>query len=686
MVYNNNFCLAWPVFMCIMTMPFVSSNLVTSTYLQFSNQTEVPLNEATNFVTLKSVDLVRLSSKRFTLCGSIFIRYFRSSQSFYTVRHSAQDKLWLSLAIENQEIKEERYTPVLYRFGSASVSNTGARLLLRPHSWSHACTTVDQDSGHFFVVINGILTHNITITNMEFFDNFPKLFQNNLVLGVKQVKFSGMATMNEQSEASVKNVDIMSVPMSLTQMVHATSSGRWREGDIVSWSKATWAVSGIIKEIETKKNSKESHFRHLFRMADGFTSCDDCLNLCPRMYAGGRLPITRDVADAEDLAGLFYPLDRFFWATYRYQEDGNFSDHFTGSPLAPDLWMAGEPNGWRTEPCTLWWATSPQGKLFDYSCHYHTPGGCLCQFDDIPILRIRGLCTGSKIDTHFTLQNVKQSVVFLGLTGTEIKFDPTSTNPKWTLNVNIQNTTGFTTDEEMSFILGRHTWSIEGDSVKCSNGEPYSRQLKMSGCKTTGEFTCDDGQCITMEQRCDQVSNCKDQSDEVGCKLLVLNKNYRKKVPPFTTSPTNYTIIPVNLKVSIDLLNVVKIEETNNKIDLQFQITLEWRENARMVYHNLKHDTSLNTLSDEDISKLWLPQVIYDNTDQKDTTRLGMGWEWNTHVNVIREGEFIRSGLDMVDETEIYEGRENSISMQQVYTRQFQCKYDLHHYPFDMQV
>ena len=130
MVYNNNFCLAWPAFMCIMTVPFVSSKLVTSTYLQFSNQTEVPLNEATNFVTLNSVDLVRLPSKRFTLCGSIFIRYFRSSQSFYTVRHSAQDKLWLSLAIENQEIKEERYTPVVYRFGSASVSNTGARLSL----------------------------------------------------------------------------------------------------------------------------------------------------------------------------------------------------------------------------------------------------------------------------------------------------------------------------------------------------------------------------------------------------------------------------------------------------------------------------------------------------------------------------------------------------------------------------
>ena len=83
---------------------------------------------------------------------------------------------------------------------------------------------------------------------------------------------------------------------------------------------------------------------------------------------------------------------------------------------------------------------------------------------------------------------------------------------------------------------------------------------------------------------------------------------------------------------------------------------------------------------------MWLPLVIYDNTDQKETTRLGMGWEWNTPISVIREGNFTRSGLEVVDETEIFEGGENTLSMQQVYTWQFQCKYNLKEYPFDTQV
>ena len=58
---------------------------------------------------------------------------------------------------------------------------------------------------------------------------------------------------------------------------------------------------------------------------------------------------------------------------------------------------------------------------------------------------------------------------------------------------------------DASFILGRYKWIIEKDSPECHAGEPYTSQLKMSGCKTYGEFTCNDGQCVTMKQRCDQV-------------------------------------------------------------------------------------------------------------------------------------------------------------------------------------
>ena len=45
-----------------------------------------------------------------------------------------------------------------------------------------------------------------------------------------------------------------------------------------------------------------------------------------------------------------------------------------------------------------------------------------------------------------------------------------------------------------------------------------------------------------------------------------------------------------------------------------------------------------------------------------------------------------RSGLEEVDEAEIFEGAENRLTMNQTYTFEFQCPYELQRYPFDIQV
>ena len=132
-------------------------------------------------------------------------------------------------------------------------------------------------------------------------------------------------------------------------------------------------------------------------------------------------------------------------------------------------------------------------------------------------------------------------------------------------------------------------------------------------------------------------------------------------------------------------MKVVEIEEVDHSIHLQFQITLMWMEN-RVKYQNLKKKTSLNTLTAYDIDTIWLPLIVYENTDQKEVTRLGMEWEWATDVRVTREGNFTRSGVEEVDEAEIFEGAENRLTMKQTYTWEFQCKYQLQRYPFDTQV
>ena len=46
--------------------------------------------------------------------------------------------------------------------------------------------------------------------------------------------------------------------------------------------------------------------------------------------------------------------------------------------------------------------------------------------------------------------------------------------------------------------------------------------------------------------------------------------------------------------------------------------------------------------------------VVYSNTGQQETTRLGFPTEWSNYVSVKREGSFTRSGYELFDETEIF--------------------------------
>ena len=372
-------------------MQLLSSNKVKSKYFQFSNQLEPLSTKATNFALLESVDLGELSSSTFTICGSIYIRFYRGYPAFYTLRKNDQKTLWFSLFIETQDTISEAYQPGVAFHGGVVTSNTGNKLRLRPHAWSHACTTVDAESGHVTVVINGILTHNTTISNKDFAGNVPTVFQYNLVLGVQEDKF--IKPVVRQSEPSVRNVNVFSVSMNQTQMEKITTTGQWPEGDIVSWSEAIWTISGSVGQITSDKQEHLSNFPNLFKMANGFHSAHDCMNLCPRIQAGGRLPLTKSAAEAELLAQLFYHPDNteFFWSPFIYQSEGNFTDYYTGTAMPENLWMVGQPNGGQEMQCTEWDGNNPKGNLFDMSCYYSGQKlQCLCQFEGSTLLRMRG--------------------------------------------------------------------------------------------------------------------------------------------------------------------------------------------------------------------------------------------------------------------------------------------------------
>ena len=119
-------------------------------------------------------------------------------------------------------------------------------------------------------------------------------------------------------------------------------------------------------------------------------------------------------------------------------------------------------------------------------------------------------------------------------------------------------------------------------------------------------------------------------------------KGYNKVVPPYTKDGRlNKNIQRADIGVSVTLFKIVGINERESTIDLQFEIALTWKD-QRITFNNLKRNSTLNALSEYDMNSIWLPVLIYANTDQRETTRLGHITEWSTSVEVSRDGNFTR--------------------------------------------
>ena len=142
---------------------------------------------------------------------------------------------------------------------------------------------------------------------------------------------------------------------------------------------------------------------------------------------------------------------------------------------------------------------------------------------------------------------------------------------------------------------------------------------------------------------------------------------------------------------------MIDLDERNHIIELKFQLTVEWFE-YRATYQNLKTNKALNVLSSEELREIWIPFIIFKvynwmvirstfhipqkNTDFNEVVSLDV---FDSTVYVNREGDFTRADIFSVDEVEIFEGRENRITMVQTYSKKFHCTYLLHNYPFDTQ-
>ena len=94
--------------------------------------------------------------------------------------------------------------------------------------------------------------------------------------------------------------------------------------------------------------------------------------------------------------------------------------------------------------------------------------------------------------------------------------------------------------------------------------------------------------------------------------LVFKDEKYLKdKTPPVEDGTTK---LPVQL--SVDVKEIIAIDEVEQIINIQFQLTLSWFD-GRLQYFNLKEDKILNTLTFAELEDIWVPQILFSNTQRQ---------------------------------------------------------------------
>ena len=190
------------------------------------------------------------------------------------------------------------------------------------------------------------------------------------------------------------------------------------------------------------------------------------------------------------------------------------------------------------------------------------------------------------------------------------------------------------------------------------------------------EFTCNDGQCISIKDHCDKVFDCEDGSDEESCDYFYVDpNNYNKEYPPISKNSG----VDVKVHVAIDKLQ--NIREIDMTFKAKFTLTMEWFD-SRLRYKNLLDTELTNLVREEHKSQLWIPPLVFNNTDENI-----MVTDQTTAVLFInKRGGHTAAPLTSINEDLYYEGSENVLVLKIDYDLTFRCNFHLGDYPFDTQI
>lgn len=73
--------------------------------------------------------------------------------------------------------------------------------------------------------------------------------------------------------------------------------------------------------------------------------------------------------------------------------------------------------------------------------------------------------------------------------------------------------------------------------------------------------------------------------------------------------------------VAVEITRVLSINEVKQSVSVQFKLRLSWKD-PRLAFRNLNKKTNLNTIHLTEYKKVWIPVVVFYNTEDRDKSKV----------------------------------------------------------------
>ena len=277
--------------------------------------------------------------------------------------------------------------------------------------------------------------------------------------------------------------------------------------------------------------------------------------------------------------GAIFNLKRTLWINAKNEKPIVFGSWYTKAETKSSDCASGK--GIRnnsTKNPTATWQTEHCKKKFCFACSVNNKN----------VYYLRGICQLWRFDRIYQWNGYKNNVPMLvgeKNLSSIVWFRHKNNKEGWRLIDNSDNSlyADMKMKENELFPFGENLWFFS--KLYCKEDQ---MSLKLTKCKL-GQFTCSNGDCISLRKRCDLERDCKDGSDEYQCTVALLPPKYNKQSPP--TVLNKKELLNIKLGVQILLIRDINFEAFTLNFDGVYWYI--WRD-AEITFRNLKRTIDLN--------------------------------------------------------------------------------------------